>query len=66
MAPLSMNRSKESSRPAKKGKQLVKLFDPLVAKMNTPEAKEGFDALFKASPDALGDAAVRAARQGEV
>ena len=68
LAPLSMHRahSKKSAQPAAKSRQLVNLFDTLVARMNTPKAKRGLDALFKASPEALGEAAVRAARRGEV
>ena len=38
-------------------------FDPLLASMQTPTARKGVDAAFKASPDELGRAAVKAARK---
>ncbi|MGH8158769.1 MAG: hypothetical protein ACREPQ_11665 [Rhodanobacter sp.] len=37
-------------------------FDELVRKMRTPEAKRGVDALMRATPRELGEAAVKAAR----
>src|SRR5262252_2888789 len=38
-------------------------FDDLVGKMQTPRAKKAVDALFAATPDELGDAAVKEARR---
>ena len=38
-------------------------FDGLLARMQTPAAKKGIAAAFKASPQALGRAAVKAARK---
>ncbi len=37
-------------------------FDAMVARMNTPAAQRGVTALFTASPEALGESAMRAAR----
>ena len=38
-------------------------FDALVEKMQTPRSKKGVDALFAATPEQLGRAAVKAARR---
>jgi prevent-host-death family protein len=37
-------------------------FEPLLASMQTPKARKGVDAAFKASPAELGQAVVKAAR----
>ena len=39
-------------------------FDARFARMQTPEARAGIDALFKAGPKELGLAAVKAAKRG--
>lgn len=43
-------------------KALEKEFDALVKSMQTKKARRGIDALFRATPEELGRAAVRAAR----
>ncbi|HUV96137.1 MAG TPA: hypothetical protein VMV98_01590 [Acidobacteriaceae bacterium] len=42
--------------------QLTAEFDVLVARMQTPAAKSAVDALFTATPEQLGEAAVRGAK----
>jgi prevent-host-death family protein len=42
---------------------LTSQFDDLLARMQTPKAKAGMKAAFKASPSELGQAAVKAARK---
>lgn len=44
-------------------KALTDHFDRLVAKMQTPEQKAAVDWLFRATPEELGAAAVRAAKR---
>jgi translation initiation factor IF-1 len=41
---------------------LTSQFDAMVARMNTPAAKQGVNRLFKASPAGLGKSAVKAAK----
>ena len=43
---------------------LTERYDDMVARMQTPEAVAGVDALFSASPEELGSAAVAAAKRG--
>lgn len=43
---------------------LTRRYDALVARMQTPEAVAGVDALFSATPEELGRAAVAAAKHG--
>lgn len=43
---------------------LTERYDELVARMQTPEAAAGVDALFNATPEELGRAAVAAAKRG--
>ena len=43
---------------------MARHFDALVAKMQTPEHATAVDALFNATPEELGDAAVQAAKNG--
>jgi prevent-host-death family protein len=43
---------------------MARHFDALVAKMQTPEHAAAVDALFDATPEELGDAAVQAAKHG--
>jgi antitoxin Phd len=43
---------------------LTQRYDNMVARMQTPEAAAGVDALFSASPGELGNAAVAAAKRG--
>jgi hypothetical protein len=43
---------------------LTQRYDDMVARMQTPEAVAGVDALFNASAEELGSAAVAAAKRG--
>jgi antitoxin Phd len=43
---------------------LTQRYDDMVARMQTPEALAGVDALFSASSDELGSAAIAAAKRG--
>jgi len=43
---------------------LTQRYDEMVSRMRTPEAAVGVDALFKATPEELGRAAVTAAKRG--
>ncbi|MGH8132756.1 MAG: type II toxin-antitoxin system Phd/YefM family antitoxin [Steroidobacteraceae bacterium] len=43
---------------------LTQRYDAMVARMQTPEAAAGVDALFNATPEELGRAAVAAAKRG--
>jgi len=43
---------------------LTQRYDDMVARMQTPEATDGVDALFSASSEELGRAAVAAAKRG--
>jgi prevent-host-death family protein len=43
---------------------LTQRYDDMVARMGTAKAAAGVDALFKATPEDLGQAAVRAAKRG--
>ena len=44
-------------------REIESRYEALLAKMQTPEHRKGVDALFKASSEDLGEAAVRAARR---
>lgn len=50
--------SRESER-----QEIEKRYESLLAKMQTPEHRKAVDALFEASSEELGEAAVRAARR---
>jgi prevent-host-death family protein len=43
---------------------LTQRYDEMVSRMRTPEAAAGVDALFNATPEELGRAAVKAAKRG--
>jgi antitoxin Phd len=43
---------------------LTQRYDQMVARMQTPEAAAGVDALFNATPEELGRAAIAAAKRG--
>jgi len=43
---------------------LTQRYDQMVARMQTPEATAGVDALFSATPEELGRAAIAAAKRG--
>lgn len=49
--------------PAIVSPKVLKELDALLARMQTPKAKQGVEAAFKASPAELGRAAVKAAQK---
>jgi antitoxin Phd len=62
--PVRSSRTKSASRARSKTRDAPSTqFDALLESMQTPEARTGVDAAFNATPEALGQAAVKAARR---